>query len=129
MWFLRFVLLFRLRLMMLLVVGNIGRYYGLFLWHLVLVEMSWFTPAARAHIMRDEVSDPLAEYRKVNVEGTLNLAKQAGCCGVGVKRFVLSALLVCMVLIRHGPLKRRIPKHRMMLMQFLSTKRSKVYGS
>jgi nucleoside-diphosphate-sugar epimerase len=42
--------------------------------------------AARAHIMRDEVSDPLAEYRKVNVEGTLSLAKQA--VAAGVKRFV-----------------------------------------
>lgn len=42
--------------------------------------------AARAHIMRDEVQDPLMEYRKVNVEGTLNLAKQAAA--VGVKRFV-----------------------------------------
>ncbi|MDH1213489.1 SDR family oxidoreductase [Pseudomonas chengduensis] len=42
--------------------------------------------AARAHIMRDEVADPLAEYRKVNVEGTLNLARQA--VAAGVKRFV-----------------------------------------
>ncbi|AXO61394.1 NAD-dependent epimerase/dehydratase family protein [Pseudomonas sp. phDV1] len=42
--------------------------------------------AARAHIMRDEVADPLAEYRTVNVEGTLNLAKQA--VAAGVKRFV-----------------------------------------
>lgn len=42
--------------------------------------------AARAHIMKDEVSDPLAEYRKVNVEGTLNLARQAAMAGV--KRFV-----------------------------------------
>lgn len=42
--------------------------------------------AARAHIMRDEVADPLAEYRKVNVEGTLNLARQAAAAGV--KRFV-----------------------------------------
>lgn len=42
--------------------------------------------AARAHIMRDEVVDPLAEYRKVNVEGTLNLAKQA--VASGVKRFI-----------------------------------------
>lgn len=41
--------------------------------------------AARAHIMRDEVADPLAEYRKVNVEGTLNFAKQA--VAAGVKRF------------------------------------------
>lgn len=42
--------------------------------------------AARAHIMKDEVTDPLAEYRKVNVEGTLNLARQAAAAGV--KRFV-----------------------------------------
>ena len=42
--------------------------------------------AARAHIMRDEVADPLAEYRKVNVDGTLNLAKQA--VAAGVKRFI-----------------------------------------
>jgi nucleoside-diphosphate-sugar epimerase len=36
--------------------------------------------------MRDEVADPLAEFREVNVEGTLNLAKQA--VAAGVKRFV-----------------------------------------
>ena len=42
--------------------------------------------AARAHIMKDEVADPLAEYRKANVEGTLNLARQAAAAGV--KRFV-----------------------------------------
>ena len=42
--------------------------------------------AARAHIMKDEVADPLAEYRRVNVDGTLNLARQAA--GAGVKRFI-----------------------------------------
>jgi nucleoside-diphosphate-sugar epimerase len=42
--------------------------------------------AARAHIMKDEALDPLAEYRKVNVEGTLNLARQAAAAGV--KRFI-----------------------------------------
>lgn len=42
--------------------------------------------AARAHIMKDEVPDPLSEYRKVNVEGTLNLARQAA--QAGVKRFI-----------------------------------------
>ena len=42
--------------------------------------------AARAHVMKDEVTDPLAEYRRVNVEGTLNLARQAAAAGV--KRFV-----------------------------------------
>ena len=42
--------------------------------------------AARVHVMRDEGPDSLAEYRRVNVEGTLNLAKQAA--DAGVKRFV-----------------------------------------
>ncbi|WP_261842346.1 UDP-glucose 4-epimerase family protein [Aliamphritea ceti] len=42
--------------------------------------------AARAHIMKDEVTDPLAEYRKVNVEGTISLARQAAAAGV--KRFI-----------------------------------------
>ena len=28
--------------------------------------------AARAHIMKDEADDPLTEYRRVNVDGTLN---------------------------------------------------------
>ncbi|MBE0508388.1 MAG: SDR family oxidoreductase [Marinospirillum sp.] len=42
--------------------------------------------AARAHIMKDEMADPLAEYHRVNVEGTFNLARQAA--KAGVKRFV-----------------------------------------
>jgi nucleoside-diphosphate-sugar epimerase len=42
--------------------------------------------AARAHIMRDEALDPLTEYRLVNVQGTLNFARQAA--GAGVRRFV-----------------------------------------
>ena len=36
--------------------------------------------------MKDEVVDPLAEYRRVNVDGTLNLARQAAAAGV--KRFI-----------------------------------------
>lgn len=42
--------------------------------------------AARAHIMREEELDTLAEYWRVNVEGTLNLARQAAASGV--RRFV-----------------------------------------
>lgn len=42
--------------------------------------------AARAHVMSDETGDPLAEYRRVNVQGTLALARQAA--KVGVRRFV-----------------------------------------
>lgn len=42
--------------------------------------------AARVHVMNDTESDPLAAFRKVNVEGTLNLARQA--LAAGVRRFV-----------------------------------------
>lgn len=42
--------------------------------------------AARVHVMNDTSVDPLAEFRKVNVEGTLNLARQAA--NAGVKRFI-----------------------------------------
>jgi nucleoside-diphosphate-sugar epimerase len=42
--------------------------------------------AARAHVMKDETVDPLEEYRKVNVQGTLALARQAAQSGV--RRFV-----------------------------------------
>ena len=42
--------------------------------------------AARVHVMTDESSGALAEYREVNTFGTLNLAKQA--VALGVKRFI-----------------------------------------
>ena len=42
--------------------------------------------AARVHVMDDKSTDPLTEFRKVNVEGTLSLARQAAAAGV--KRFI-----------------------------------------
>lgn len=42
--------------------------------------------AARVHVMDELDSDPLRAYREVNVEATLNLARQAALAGV--KRFV-----------------------------------------
>ncbi|WP_339079442.1 SDR family oxidoreductase [Pseudomonas sp. TMP9] len=42
--------------------------------------------AARVHVMNDTSSDPLTEFRKVNVDGTLNLARQA--VAAGVSRFI-----------------------------------------
>ena len=42
--------------------------------------------AARVHVMHDTAADPLTAFRAVNVEGTLNLARQAAAAGV--KRFV-----------------------------------------
>lgn len=59
-------------------------------------DTSWFAAlsdvsiivhlAARVHIMDDKALNPLLEFRKVNVEGTLNLARQAAAAGV--KRFI-----------------------------------------
>ena len=49
--------------------------------------------AARVHVMEDGVSNPLAEYRRINVDLTMNLANQAA--SVGVRRFVfLSSIKV-----------------------------------
>lgn len=42
--------------------------------------------AARVHVMNEQSANPLSEFRKVNVEGTLNLARQA--VEAGVRRFV-----------------------------------------
>lgn len=42
--------------------------------------------AARVHVMNDVELDPLAIYRRVNVQGTLDLAGQAAAAGV--RRFV-----------------------------------------
>ena len=42
--------------------------------------------AARVHVMREQAADPLAEFRRANVEGTLRLARQA--VEAGVRRFV-----------------------------------------
>lgn len=49
--------------------------------------------AARVHIMNEQTDNPLIEFRKVNVEGTLNLAKEAKASGF--KRFIyLSSIKV-----------------------------------
>lgn len=42
--------------------------------------------AARVHVMTDVADDPLAEFRRINVRGTLNLARQAAAAGV--RRFI-----------------------------------------
>lgn len=60
--------------------------------------------AARVHVMREEASDPLAAFRRTNVQGTLELARQAA--DAGVRRFVfLSSAKV------HGSVTR--PGHRL----------------
>ena len=47
--------------------------------------------AARAHLLKDNASDPLTEFRKVNTVGTLSLAQQAA--KAGVKRFIFISSL------------------------------------
>lgn len=42
--------------------------------------------AARVHVMSETAACPLDEFRRVNVQGTLNLARQA--VGAGVRRFI-----------------------------------------
>jgi len=42
--------------------------------------------AGRAHIMNDKSTSPLSVYREVNVEGTMNLARQS--IKAGIRRFI-----------------------------------------
>lgn len=49
--------------------------------------------AARVHVMYESAKDPLEEFRRINVDATVNLAKQAA--SVGVRRFIyLSSIKV-----------------------------------
>lgn len=49
--------------------------------------------AARAHIVAEHAQDPLSEFRRINVAGTVNLARQAAAAGV--RRFIfLSSIKV-----------------------------------
>lgn len=55
-------------------------------WHKALLGITTVVHlAARVHVMHDTVADPLTAFRAVNVDGTLNLARQA--TAAGVKRF------------------------------------------
>lgn len=42
--------------------------------------------AARVHVLKDDSFDPLTEFRRINLYGTLNLARQAAAHGV--RRFI-----------------------------------------
>ncbi len=50
--------------------------------------------AARVHVMRDPAPDPLAEFRRVNVEGTRVLLEEAAAAGVRRFLFVSSVKAV-----------------------------------
>lgn len=56
-------------------------------WRGVLVDVSVIIHLAnRAHVMHETSADPLALFRSINRDGTLNLARQAAAAGV--RRFV-----------------------------------------
>ena len=60
-------------------------------WSRVLQECSTVVHlAARVHVMSDAAQDPLQEYRRTNVQGTLNLARQAAAAGVNRFIFISS---------------------------------------
>ena len=67
-----------------IIVGDLGASTD---WSLALsdVEVVIHT-AARVHVMDDTANDPLTEFRKVNLGGTMALAHQA--VHAGVKRFI-----------------------------------------
>jgi nucleoside-diphosphate-sugar epimerase len=56
-------------------------------WSAALIGVSAIVHcAARVHVMAETAANPLDEFRRINVEGTLNLARQAAAAGV--RRFV-----------------------------------------
>ena len=64
--------------------GDIGSHN---VWHEALIGVDTVVHlAARVHVMRNSVGDPLAQFRETNVAGTLNLARQAARCGA--RRFI-----------------------------------------
>jgi nucleoside-diphosphate-sugar epimerase len=66
---------------------EIGDISSLTNWSEALVDVDVVVhTAARVHVMNEVVADPLSEFRSVNVQGTLNLARQAVLAGV--KRFI-----------------------------------------
>jgi nucleoside-diphosphate-sugar epimerase len=61
-------------------VGDIGPRTD---WHATLAGVDMVVHlAARAHVMRDSASDPLARYRRANVAGSERLARAAAAAGV-----------------------------------------------
>jgi len=66
------------------IVGNIGPDTD---WRQALAGVECVVHlAARTHVLEEDAADPLAAYRRVNVEATRNLAQQA--TAAGVRRFV-----------------------------------------
>lgn len=61
--------------------------------------------AARVHILNDKAVNPLAEFRRVNVEGTINLARHAASAGVSRFIFISSIKVNGETTLPHAPFK------------------------
>jgi nucleoside-diphosphate-sugar epimerase len=61
--------------------------------------------AARVHVMQDSAADPIDEFRRVNVEGSRQLASQAANAGVRRFVFVISVGLEAEFLLRQISIK------------------------
>ena len=62
------------------------------MWDAALAEASGVVHlAARVHVMKEVAANPLEEFRRVNVEGTVRLARRAA--GAGIRRFVFVSSL------------------------------------
>jgi nucleoside-diphosphate-sugar epimerase len=61
--------------------------------------------AARVHVMNDSATDPLLEFRKVNVKGTANLAEQAALLRLMAKKPKEEILRKAMSLPRKTPME------------------------
>lgn len=60
-------------------------------WQTALLDINTVVHlAARVHVMKDDAADPLSEFRRVNVQGSLNLARQAAAASVQRLVFVSS---------------------------------------
>lgn len=71
-------------------VTKIGWIDGLTNWSVALRDIDVVIHlAGRAHVMNENSDDPISEYRKVNLHGTVNLAEQAVLAGV--KRLVYAS--------------------------------------
>jgi UDP-glucose 4-epimerase len=73
---------------------NVGEFSSSIQWDSALLDIDVVIHlASRVHIMNDQAEDPLAEYRRINVDVSLNIARQA--VAAGVRRFIfLSSIKV-----------------------------------
>lgn len=88
--------------------ANLGNIDGFTQWEPTLTDMDTVIHlAARTHILHDNTPNPEAEFLKVNVQGTANLAKQS--IAAGVKHFIFISSIGAMATLSNHPLTETSP--------------------